>query len=296
MNRQPPEVTSIAAPRLHLPLRKPRSLLVEDEVEQLDLRRELLRLRNLDVIPATSRTEAMSRLRSVDYDVDVVVTDLNLDESAAESGGVDVARAVSEHSGGTIPVYAYSGKAESVTRNERELFRKLVLKASKTDEVRSMLEEATSDANAHFRRRAAHAHRIIRPLANEPRQLPPQELSLLRDLMAGAVRTFTLPRIRQPVSVGVVVLDNAAAIPYAIEVREETVGTRYYASVLGHEYLYGYGQSDTEASHCLRVVIEGFTALVDEEKDTTAVGPSNRLRKLLRAVSGITPTTHTRSN
>lgn len=281
---------------MHLPLRKPRSLLVEDEVEQLDLRRELLRLRNLDVIPATSRTEAMNRLRSVDYDVDVVVTDLNLDESAAEAGGVGVARAVSEHSGGAIPVYAYSGKAESVSRNERELFKKLVLKASKMDEVRSMLEEATSDANEHFQRRAARAHNIIRPLANKPRQLPPQELSLLRDLMAGAVRTFALPRIRQPVSVGVVVLHNTAAIPYAIEVREETVGTRYYASVLGHEYLYGYGRSASEAGHCLRDVIEGFATLVDEEKDINAVGPSHRLRKLLRAVSGISTTAHTKSN
>lgn len=275
---------SPAPPRLHLPLRKPRTLLVEDEVEQLDLRRELLQLRNLEVIPASSRTEAVNRLQSVNYEVDVVVTDLNLDESASVAGGVGVARAISEHSGRAIPVYAYSGKSESMPSGDRNLFKRFVLKASKTADVRAMFDEATSDANEHFRQRVARAHEIIGPLAHRPHQLHPQEISLLRDLMAGAVHTLGMPRVRQPQSVGLLVLAGAAALPYAIEIREEKVGIRFYASVLGHEYLYGYGQSEDEASGNLQTIVEGYATLVSREKDIYAVGPSRRMRKMLKAL------------
>jgi CheY-like chemotaxis protein len=282
--------SSPAPPRLHLPLRKPRTLLVEDEVKQLDLRRELLQLRNLEVIPASSRAEAVNRLQSVDYEVDVVVTDLNLDESASVAGGVGVARAVSEHSGRAIPVYAYSGKSESMPSGDRNLFKKFVLKASKTTDVRAMFDEATSDANEHFRRRVARAHDIIEPLAQKPHQLNPQEVSLLRDLMAGAVRTLGVPRVRQPESVGLLVLAEAAALPYVIEIREERVGVRFYASVLGHEYLFGYGQSEDEASGNLQAIVEGYVTLVNHEKDIYAVGPSRRMRKMLKALFSRTST------
>ena len=80
-----------------LPIRHPRTLLVEDEFKALRRRRDLLRMKDLDVISASSKEEALDRLKAIEFRVDVVLTDLNLTADSGARDAVEVAQAVAEH-------------------------------------------------------------------------------------------------------------------------------------------------------------------------------------------------------
>jgi len=271
---------------VRLPLRRPRGLLVENEYLQLLSRRDLLRLLNLDVVYAMSSAEALDQLRNLQFRVDVVVTDLNLVEGSGEMEGVDVAAAVSDNSGGGIPVYAYSGKRDRLERESRHLFRAVVLKSEPLSKVKDVFEEATQEAVRHFGNAVDRAARILSGVTVVPRRLDPPDVTLIRDLVAGAAPSALPPRAGIPEAVGFLLLDREAGVgvPYGIEPGSEILGGEgFYASVVGHDYLYGYGLDRNAAVSHLEDVLRGFLDTVDLTQP--AVGHSRRLRKLLAALT-----------
>ena len=229
-----------------LPVRRPRSLLVEDDITQLERRRELLRFRNVDVISATSRQEALSRLRSLQFTVDVAVVDLNLEPESAELGGVAVAEAIGDNSGGSVPVYAYSGKTSSLDPEQRRHFKRVALKSSSSRLSRKLLNDAAMEARGHFEARAARGVGVAARLSSGPKALDRPDVDLLRDLLAGSL-TLLEPRRRNPEAVGVLALDEVG-VPYALESLSGQGEERILASVLGHEYIYGLGANGDEAA------------------------------------------------
>lgn len=267
---------------LYMPLRRPRSLLVEDQVEQLDRRRELLRLRNLDVIPATSKAEAIGRLRSVNFRVDVVVTDLNLESGEGTLEGIDVAAVVNDVSGRSIPVYAYSGKTQGLPNDVRRLFVEVLLKSETSKDARGLFARAAQNAFSHFEDRAERAQVVIEKVREEPKPLPDADVTLLRDMIAGTTLLGEGP-LTYPEAVGLLLVPEGGALPYGIESRQGSEGRRVYASVLGHEYLYGVGADEERAVRALDDVMAGASQMVEDDR-RAAVGPSRRMRRLLRVI------------
>ena len=273
--------------QVRLPTRRPRSLLVEDEHPALLRRRDLLRMKDLDVIEATSKAEALDRLRDIGFRVDVVMTDLNLTADADTIEGVEVAQAVSDHWGQGVPLYAYSGKRRVLSDDRRRLFKDVVLKSATSGRVREVFNRASVDAQRHFAASVERAESLLSGLGSEPRPLSPPDLSLVRDLVAGAVpAAWPAPTI--PDKVGFLALSkHGVGVPYGLTSRKDRPG-RTYASVIGHEYLCGYGANSREAVTALEDVVAGFAGLVYEDDGEgglgdadNAVGPSRRMRKLL---------------
>jgi CheY-like chemotaxis protein len=276
--------------RARLPTRRPRSLLVEDEYPALARRRDLLRMKDLDVIEATSEGEAIDRLKEIGFRVDVVMTDLNLTAGADTVEGVDVAQVIADVSGQGVPLYAYSGKRQVLAEDRQRIFKDVVLKSASSSRVREVFNSAARDARHHFDVAVERAERLLTPLTPKPAVLGRAEVTLIRDLVAGAVPSGW-PDAKIPDSVGFLPLrDYNVGVPYGIQSRPERSG-RIYASVIGHEYLYGYGADAREAADALEDVMRGYSGLVEEEdldsdlSDANgAVGPSRRMRKLLLAL------------
>jgi len=281
---------STAEGKVHLPTRRPRSLLVEDEHPALLRRRDLLRMKDVDVIEATSKAEALARLRDIGFRVDVVMTDLNLTADADTIEGLDVAQAVSDHSGQGVPLYAYSGKRRVLSDDRRRLFKAIVLKSATSSHVREIFNKASEDAYQHFNASVKRAESLLSGLQSETRSLSPPEVSLIRDLVSGAVPS-SWPATTIPDRVGFLSLtEHGVGVPYGLTTRKERPD-RIYASVIGHEYLYGYGADADDAVAALEDVVSGFAELVYDDNTESrlgetdnAVGPSRRMRKLLFAL------------
>ena len=276
--------------RVRLPIRRPRSLLVEDEYAALERRRDLLRLKDLDVIEATSEAEAYDRLRDIGFRVDVVMTDLNLTPGSDTIEGVDIAQTVAEYSGQAVPLYAYSGKRRRLAEDRQRLFKQVVLKSASSSRVREVFNSAAEDARQHFKVSVEQAESMLSAVGPKPQPLSKPELSLIRDLVAGAAPSGW-PIAGVPDRVGFLPLtQHAVGVPYGVVSREERPD-RIYASVVGHEYLYGYGADAEDAVSALEDVVRGFAELVDQEDaessfsdSENAVGPSRRMRKLFFAL------------
>jgi CheY-like chemotaxis protein len=267
-----------------LPVRRPRSLLVEDQVGQLDRRKELLRAHDLEVFPATSKGEALGRLRSVNFKVDVVIADLNLQPDESSLGGVEVAEVVADHSGRSIPIYAYSGKVTELPAESRYYFKQVVLKSESARAVRELFESASRDAARHFEQVEDRAMRVAQQVAETPLRLKPYDVFLLTDIIAGS--RPSRPDEVVPDAVGILRLgrDGELGVPYGVTTDDSLPqGPRTYARPLGHEYLYGYGEDPDGAVASLREVLLGFATLI-EKNGLDAVGPSRRMRKLLHAL------------
>jgi CheY-like chemotaxis protein len=268
-----------------LPFRRPRAMLVEDQIQQLDRRRQLLRLRDVEVVPATSKQEAILRLQTLSYDIEALVTDLNLNESQVGLiEGVDVAEAVADHSGNAIPSFAYSGKTMALPPQSRRLFIEVSLKSSSFDESRRLLDSAVDHATVYFDSKVRRATAILGPAMESPTDIAEQEWRLLRNLVAGASAETSGKR---PEAVGLLqIADGKMAVPYAIASRLVGNNQRYYASTVGHEYLYGYASTPDSAADSLRDVITGFAQTVQSDDTTTlSVGASKRLRRFLRTLA-----------
>ena len=275
---------STAPPRL--PLRHPRTLLVEDEFKALRRRRDLLRMKDLDVISASSKEEALDRLKAIEFRVDVVLTDLNLTSGGGARDAVEVAQAVVEHWGESVRIYAYSGKIRDLPESARELFRKFVLKTATSRDVREVFNEAAEDARSHFMTLVEYAEGLLSARAIGASEMSNGDVDLIRDLIPGSV-----PPVESgwwiPEKVGFLRLsESGVGVPYGI-----THGRgRLNASVIGHNYLYGYGESAEEAASALQDVVLGFAELIGEETSPrvsdldVAVGDSRRLRKLILAI------------
>jgi CheY-like chemotaxis protein len=275
---------------VRLPIRRPRSLLVEDEYPALERRRDLLRLKDLDVIAATSEAEAYDRLRDINFRVDVVMTDLNLTAGSDTIEGVNVAQAVADHSGQSVPLYAYSGKRRFLAEDRQRLFKQVVLKSASSSRVREVFNSAAEDARQHFKGTVQLAETALSGASPEPRPLSRPQLILIRDLIAGAAPS-TLPPSSIPDRVGFLPLtEHFVGVPYGIVSRKERPD-RVYAMVIGHEYLLSYGANTDDAVSGLEDVVRGFAELVDLEDaesgfsdSENAVGPSRRMRKLFFAL------------
>jgi CheY-like chemotaxis protein len=275
--------------RARLPVRKPRSLLVEDEYPALLRRRDLLRMKDLDVIEATSKAEALDRLRDIGFRVDVVMTDLNLTPESDTLEGVDVAQVVSDHWGKGVPIYAYSGKWRVFEDDRRKLFKAVVLKSDTSKRVREIFDRASEDAFRHFDATVRRAEGLLEGLKGDAEPLSPPEVGLIRDLVAGAVPSpEPVPTI--PDRVGFLPLtEHSVGVAYGITSRG-SAPLRVYAAVIGHEYLYGYGSTPDEAVTGLEDVVRGFAELVHGRYEPglgdadEAVGESRRMRKLLLAL------------
>lgn len=275
---------STTPPRL--PLRHPRSLLVEDEFKALRRRRDLLRMKDLDVISASSKEEALDRLEAIEYRVDVVLTDLNLTSAGGAREAVEVAQAVAENWGKRVPIYAYSGKTRDLPESAHGFFKKFVLKTAPSPEVREAFNEAAEDARRHFMALVEYAEGLLSTREVVPSEMRNGDVDLIRDLIPGSV-----PPVESgwwvPEKVGFLRLsDSGIGVPYGI-----TRGHgRVSASVIGHNYLYGYGNSPEAAASALQDVVLGFAELIGEEASPrvsdldVAVGDSRRLRKLILGI------------
>src|SRR6266568_670344 len=275
--------------KVRLPTRRPRSLLVEDEHPALLRRRDLLRMKDLDVIEATSKAEALDRLRDIGFRVDVVMTDLNLTADADTIEGVEVAQAVADHWGQGVPLYAYSGKRRVLSDDRQRPFKDVVLKSATSSRVREVFNRASEDARRHFDASVERAESLLSRRESQPQPLSPPDLNLIRDLVAGAVPS-AWPATTVPDSVGFLPLsERGVGVPYGLVSRRERPD-RTYASVIGHEYLYGYGANADEAVAAPEDVVAGFAELVYQDDEgglsdaENAVGPSRRMRKLLFAL------------
>jgi CheY-like chemotaxis protein len=277
--RKAPEV-------VHLPLRRPRTLLVEDEFEALRRRRDLLRMKDLDVVSATSKPEALDRLRALGFKVDVVLTDLNLTPDGGAADAVDVAMEVASQSGRSVPIYAYSGKLRDLPAGSNELFRDMVLKTATSRRIREMFNRASEDAFRHFLVSVEQAEAVLTGLTAEGGHISSEDLSLIRDLVPGAAveEGWWIPE-----TVGFLQLtDQGVGVPYGIS-HYGKEGRRICASVIGHDYLYAYGRTAEESVDALRDVVLGFVNLFSEEPksgdlEEDTVGVSQRLRELILAL------------
>jgi CheY-like chemotaxis protein len=274
--------------RPRLPLRRPRTLLVEDEVKALLRRRDLFLMKDLDVIAVRSKSEALERLQAIGFRVDAVMTDLNLTADSDSIEGIEVAAAVADRSSGTVPIYGYSGKERSLPKNFRGLFRDVVLKTDSSRRVREVFREASEEAFKHFNVSAERAETLLAGVASQPFAVPRGDLTLIRDLTAGsgsAVETFEVPD-----RVGFLPLtsDNVG-VAYGL-VTSRRKRSLSYARIIGHEYLYGYGADADEAVEALRDVMLAFANTMYTADGTwaadsdEAVGPSRRLRRLMHAL------------
>jgi len=275
---------STTPPRL--PLRHPRTLLVEDEFKALRRRRDLLRMKDLDVISASSKEEALDRLKAIEFRVDVVLTDLNLTSGGGAREAVEVAQAVAEHRGERVPIYAYSGKIYDLPESAHELFKRFVLKTATSREVRDVFNEAAEDARSHFMALVEYAEGLLSTRGIAHSEIRNGDVDLIRDLIPGSV-----PPVESgwwvPEKVGFLRLsDSGIGVPYGITHDRGRVS----ASVIGHNYLYGYGNSAEEAANALQDVVLGFAELIGEEASPrvsdldVAVGDSRRLRKLILGI------------
>jgi hypothetical protein len=95
---------------------------------------------------------------------------------------------------------------------------------------------------------------------SEPRPLSHRS-GRVRGLVAGAVpAAWPAPTI--PDKVGFLALSkHGVGVPYGLTSRKDRPG-RTYASVIGHEYLCGYGANSSEAVTALEDVVAGFAGLV----------------------------------
>lgn len=275
---------SIEPPRL--PIRHPRTLLIEDELRALRRRRDLLRMKDLDVISASSKEEALDRLKAIEFRVDVVLTDLNLSADGGAKDAVEIAQAVAEHWNQSIPIYAYSGKIRDLPESARQLFKNFVLKTATSRDVRQVFNAAAEDARQHFTASVRYAEGILSAAEIGTAEISNGDVDLIRDLIPGSV-----PPVENgwwmPEQVRFLRLsESGVGIPYGI-VHDHG---RLCASVIGHNYLYGYGSNAQEASDTLQDVVLGFAELVGEESSPRvsdldlAVGDSRRLRKLILAI------------
>jgi CheY-like chemotaxis protein len=262
-----------------LPIRRPRGLLVEDEVSQLDRRRELLRLRDIDVITAFSRREAIERLQAIGFQVDVLLTDLNLTESNNDLDGVEVAAVLSDYSGAAVPAYAYSGKTTDLPRELQRHFIQVVLKSASIESSRRLLDAAAASANAHLQIRADRMQTILSGLGDGPRKVGDGDVRFMRDLVSGATSRFEIPE-----AVGVLELDDSIGIPFGMTSKIVNGHERYYASILGHEYVYGYASDPETATDTMKQAMFAYSELIEEAGSVSSIGNSKRLRRFLRSL------------
>ena len=275
--------------RPRLPLRRPRTLLVEDEFKALRRRRDLLRMKDLDVISATSKKEALDRLRAIEFRVDVVLTDLNLTAGEGPKDAIDVAEAVLEHSNHSVPMYAYSGKVRDLPEASSDLFKDVVLKTASSRQVRKVFNDASEDAHAHFAGSVKQAEGLLAVLERGTGQVSNEDVDLIRDLIPGSV-PHPKSELWIPERIGFLRLsEHGVGVPYGITHRPSDP-SRSCAGVIGHDYLYGYGQDDDEAVDTLQDVVLGFAELIGERNNLSvsdlnvAVGASRRLMKLILGI------------
>ncbi len=196
---------------------------------------------------------------------------------------------VADHWGQGVPLYAYSGKRRVLSDDRQRLFTDVVLKSATSSRVREVFNRASEDARRHFDASVERAESLLSRRESQPQPLSPPDLNLIRDLVAGAVPS-AWPATTVPDSVGFLPLsERGVGVPYGLVSRRERPD-RTYASVIGHEYLYGYGANADEAVAALEDVVAGFAELVYQDDEgglsdaENAVGPSRRMRKLLFAL------------
>lgn len=270
---------------LRVPFRRPRTLLVEDDSQGLDSRRELLRHREVEVVPATSRKEAVGRLQALSFRIDALLTDLNLADGGSELGGVEIAELIADHSGRSIPAFAYSGDVQHLPPESRAHFTDVRLKGSRGwDASRKLLDETAAAASQHLGRQVAWAVTLLEHRVTESSPVSETDIARLRDLISGAVRRTGSSF--HPDAVGVLELPARVSLPYVIGTRTVAGRTRCIAALVGHEYLFGYGADEEEAAGTLRDALVGMVKLVDAE-DGRALGSSKRLRQLIQSIAGL---------
>ena len=243
-------------------------------------------MKDLDVISASSKEEALDRLKAIEFRVDVVLTDLNLTADGGARDAVEVAQAVAGHWEQSVPIYAYSGKIYDLPESARQLFKNFVLKTASSRDVRQVFNAAAEDARQHFMASVRHAEGLLSAVEIGTTEISNGDVDLIRDLIPGSV-----PPIESgwwiPEQVGFLRLsESGVGVPYGIVHGHG----RLCASVIGHGYLYGYGSSAEEAADALQNVVLGFAELIGEEASPRgsdldlAVGDSRRLRKLILAI------------
>jgi hypothetical protein len=242
-------------------------------------------MKDLDVISAMSKPEALDRLRALGFKVDVVLTDLNLTPDGGAADAVDVAIEVASHSGSSVPIYAYSGKLYDLPPRSHALFSDMVLKTATSRRIREMFNRASEDALQHFLVSVERAEAVLTGLTAEGKRIGGEDLSLIRDLVPGAAveEGWWIPE-----TVGFLKLtDQGVGVPYGIS-HPGKERRLICANVIGHDYLYAYGQTAEESVDALRDVVLGFVdqftgeAKSGDLEDTVSV--SRRLRKLILAL------------
>lgn len=155
--------------------------------------------------------------------------------------------------------------------------------------MREVFDRASEDAFRHFNTTVDRAETLLGGLHAGRERLSAPDVGLIRDLVAGAVPSAQ-PVTTIPESVGFLPLsEHSVGVAYGITFRQ-IPSPRTYATVIGHEYLYGYGESEAEAVSALEDVVTGFALLVlgrdeaDSEEIGGAVGSSRRMRKLFSAL------------
>jgi CheY-like chemotaxis protein len=269
-----------------LPIRHPRTLLVEDEFKALRRRRDLLRMKDLDVISASSKEEALDRLKAIEFRVDVVLTDLNLAAGVGARDAVEVAQAVAEHWAQNVSIYAYSGKILDLPESAHDLFKNFVLKTATSRDVRQVFNAAAEDARRHFMASVGYAEGLLSALEIGATEISNGDIDLIRDLIPGSAPSaetgWWIPEQIRFLRLS----ESGVGVPYGIMHDHD----RLCASVIGHDYLYAYGSSTEEAASALQDVVLGFAELVGEESSPrvsdldVVVGDSRRLRKLILAI------------
>ncbi|HEX7278615.1 MAG TPA: response regulator [Solirubrobacterales bacterium] len=264
-------------------VRKPRVLVVDDEVRNLRIRKKQLEGQNLDVAVADSETAALNQIEA-SPEMDAVLTDISFTQDPRDTSGVKLARTIKARFG-DIPLFAYSAKVEErLLREEAQsLFTLSIPKGIKfEDELRELADTIrdTSLQRRHRRRtefdqqlaelvvrhplETINAAETVRRLLPHARDAADIETSLKA---AGYHLELIHSSVFQP-----------SANPVLIWVKE--LGDEIEAEVYGQPSLYAHGESGDDVVakliELMRLFAEDF-----RNDDGDYGGPALRLRDFL---------------
>ena len=105
----------------------PTALIVEDKEEQLDIRKDTFSNHNFQIIGVQNLKDALDKFRGSPA-IDIVIIDINLNEgNDSDQTGVAIAKEIKLRKP-SLPIIAYSGKADELSEDDAEIFKDLFLK------------------------------------------------------------------------------------------------------------------------------------------------------------------------
>lgn len=259
-------------------------LIVEDEEEALDLRKELLDDAGCTTIGVRSSDDAIRELRA-SPGVDLVLTDIRLGRRGEDKSGVALARFVKD-TYVDLPVAGYSAwfEDDQLSSSERAPFDAMWPKRfNNGGEIQAIVEACRERAGAHRAMRSGNAFEAQAILRRRHEQLHP-EVEMLRELRLDGGEAAPVETALEDAGYRLKLVEprnRALAQPTIVWVC--AVDGEFEVEVYGQPALYARSTTDADAIADVIELMRLYGAEITASS-VDAVGPALSLTEFLRRV------------